>query len=82
MFRRKQPHIRYIYFEEYNDWVPYNADKQSLCDVIKEACGRKVYGQINPGDVPIDSRYKIIFDHQDGESVWVNIYNEKQDWMR
>lgn len=81
MLFKKKPFIRYIYFEEYNDWIPYDANKQPLYKAVEEACNRKVYNQLNPGGVPYDTKYKMVFDHRDGDFVNIIIYNKRQSWM-
>jgi hypothetical protein len=83
MFKKK-PFIRYIYFEEYNDWIPYDANKQSMCSAIEEACLRKVYNQLNTCNPPTwtyDTRYRIVFEKQDGDFVNILVFNKKQKFM-
>lgn len=49
-----------VYFMEYDDYLPYLTDKQSVCSLVEEACNKKVYNQLNPGK-DSDYTYKIEF---------------------
>lgn len=57
-----------IIFREANDWAPYNAKKQSICQIIEEIYSKKVYNQLNPGS-HADHHYKIVF--EDGEIIHI-----------
>ena len=61
----------HIYFKEYDDYVPYLPNKQSLCSAIEEACNKKVYNQTNPCREHTEDSYSYKIEFVDKSIVHV-----------